>query len=214
MAGERREVLTLWPFHLGDHLPLALVFLPARDTVCQPVIDTANGGVDGRVRGVDADPMLAQAEQRLLLRIGERERLQWTEDDGVVGDNHGRAELDCLVDDGARQVDGEEDDVLRRPSDVGTVRGLKQDCTPRGQQGLAWAVLTGQEEGRTARVVPRLVGERKRVPWGSVCQPRRGCCPQRREAPHSFWTAPTTVRTAGERSGLSAILHTSHWLRG
>lgn len=63
------------------------------------------------MRRVHADAGLREAQQALLLRVAQAERLERAEDDGVVGDDHGAVCGEGFVDDGAREVDGEEDGV-------------------------------------------------------------------------------------------------------
>lgn len=106
------------------------------------------------MRRVHADALLREAQQTLLLRVRERERLERAEYDRVclsqleparcsqetnqlltVGHNHRRGYRQGFVDDGASQVYGEEDDVLPWDGLVGPVRRLEEHwrCEQLGQ---------------------------------------------------------------------------------
>lgn len=63
--------------------PFEGVPVTAGDDVGEPVVQPAGRGVDGCVRAVDTDAFLGEAQERALLRVGEREGLEAAEDDGV-----------------------------------------------------------------------------------------------------------------------------------
>lgn len=60
---------------------------------------------------VYADAVAGEAEERLLLGVGEGEGFEAAEDNGVVGNDDGGVEGDGFVGDGFGEVDGEEDFV-------------------------------------------------------------------------------------------------------
>jgi hypothetical protein len=55
------------------------------DDADQPVVDAAEDGVDGRVRAVDGDVVLGQAQDDALVRVVEGDGLEAAEDEGVWG---------------------------------------------------------------------------------------------------------------------------------
>lgn len=97
--------------------------LCARHNVSEPVAQPSWRRVDGRVWAVDADAMADEAEERLLLRVCERERLEATEDDGMVCDDNGRLAGDGLIGDSFGQVNCEEHRVVLS---AGRVKGRLQ----------------------------------------------------------------------------------------
>lgn len=62
----------------------ALWLLRATNEVDQPVVQAARDGVDGGVGAVNSDVLLRELEQDPLLGVGEIDRLEPSEDEGVL----------------------------------------------------------------------------------------------------------------------------------
>lgn len=152
--------------------------LRAADDIDEPVIQATRDGVDGGVGTVNSDVLLSQLEQDPLLRVGEIDRLEPSEDEGIlaagcdwsvkrniggmsikvwacgrtVAHNQGSLLVDSLLSDGWAQVVGKEDGLV--------LWGRLQT-----EMLLAGSIEVAQEQ---ADVVPSPVGDLFRVPGVGV----------------------------------------------
>lgn len=98
----------------NDDLSARLVAAPA-DPVCEPVVDTADGGINGSVWRVDADVIADQLHQRPLLTVLRRRNpVELAEEERVVCYDDVALVSDRLVGNRLGQID--------RQQDVGSVR--------------------------------------------------------------------------------------------
>ena len=111
--------------------------------VGKPVVDAADGGVDGGVGRVDADVVADELDERAVLGVvGGGDAVELAEEERVVRDDDVAALADGLVGNGLGQVDGEQD--------------------PRGGGGGV-AGVGHRRVHQQPRVVPRVLGVLQRV---------------------------------------------------
>lgn len=148
----------------------------AADDIDEPVIQATRDGVDGGVGAVNSDVLLGQLEQDPLLRVGQVDRLEPSEDEGIlssrvqlvseggtrsmrvwkcgrtIAHDQGSLLVDGLLRHGWAQVVGEEDGLVLRG-------GLQTELL------LAGSIEVAQKQ---ADIVPDPVGDLFRVPGMGV----------------------------------------------